>query len=42
MTKPTGIHITAMHRVMKYFIASRDKGLYIKPDKQSDGKDKNA
>jgi hypothetical protein len=40
MSKAVGRHITAMHRTMKYILASRDKGLFIKPDKRWDGKDK--
>jgi hypothetical protein len=41
MNKPTGINITTMHRVMKYLIASREKGLYIIPDQHWDGRNKN-
>jgi hypothetical protein len=41
-SQPEWIHITTMHRVMKYLIASsREKGLYIRPDQHWDGRNKN-
>jgi hypothetical protein len=41
MSKATGRHITAMHRTMKYILATRQKGLFIKPHSTWDGKDRN-
>jgi hypothetical protein len=41
MTAANGAHITAMHRVMKYLVSTKEKGLYIEPTKRWDGKDRN-
>jgi hypothetical protein len=40
MSKATGHHITAMHRVMKYVLSTRNQGLFIKPNCSWDGTDK--
>jgi hypothetical protein len=41
MSKATGRHVTAMHRVMKFMHDTRTKGLFIKPTCHWDGVDKN-
>jgi hypothetical protein len=41
MSKATGRHTTAMHRTMKYILATKEKGLIIKPNSTWDGKDRN-
>jgi hypothetical protein len=41
MTAANGAYITAMHRVMKFMVSTKEKGLYIEPTKRWDGKDRN-
>jgi hypothetical protein len=36
MTAANGAHITAMHRVMKFMVSTKEKGLYIEPRKRWD------
>jgi hypothetical protein len=40
MSKPNNKHVDAMHRVMKYLVAMKDKGLYIQPNQKWNGIDK--